>query len=274
MIAQPAGQIEIFLRSVYARAYPRLVGQARQRSWFLMDVAFPLLGTFAMVFVYQGLHAPRQYLGFVILGGAMLAFWQNVLWTIAVQFSWDRGNGTLELYAISPTTYESILLGMAAGAMVMTTLRAALIVLIGSLLFRVSYDISGVLPAAGVFVLTLAALYCLGMILASLFLFYSREGWHLANALQEPVNFLSGLYFPVNALGSYVAAGASLIPLTLGLDAMRQYLLPGTFRFLPPQQEALLVALQIPLFAVLARSALRFMEQRARRDGRLISKWS
>lgn len=274
MIAQPAGQIEIFLRSVYARAYPRLVGQARQRSWFLMDVAFPLLGTFAMVFVYQGLHAPRQYLGFVILGGAMLAFWQNVLWTIAIQFSWDRGNGTLELYAISPTTYESILLGMAAGAMVMTTLRAALIVLIGSLLFRVSYDISGVLPAAGVFVLTLAALYCLGMILASLFLFYSREGWHLANALQEPVNFLSGLYFPVNALGSYVAAGASLIPLTLGLDAMRQYLLPGTFRFLPPQQEALLVALQIPLFAVLARSALRFMEQRARRDGRLISKWS
>ena len=274
MIAQPAGRIEIFLRSVYARAYPRLVGQARQRSWFLMDVAFPLLGTFAMVFVYQGLHAPRQYLGFVILGGAMLAFWQNVLWTIAVQFSWDRGNGTLELYAISPTTYESILLGMAAGAMVMTTLRAALIVLIGSLLFRVSYDISGVLPAAGVFVLTLAALYCLGMILASLFLFYSREGWHLANALQEPVNFLSGLYFPVNALGSYVAAGASLIPLTLGLDAMRQYLLPGTFRFLPPQQEALLVALQIPLFAVLARSALRFMEQRARRDGRLISKWS
>ncbi len=268
------GQVEIFLRSVYARAYPRLVGQTRQKSWFLMDVAFPLLGTFAMVFVYQGLHAPRQYLGFVILGGAMLAFWQNVLWTIAVQFSWDRGNGTLELYAISPTTYESILMGMAFGAMVMTTLRAALIVLLGSIFFHVTYQISGVLPAAGVFVLTLAALYCLGMVLASVFLFYSREGWHLANALQEPVNLLSGLYFPVNALGAYVAGAASLIPLTLGLDAMRQFLLPGISPFLPPYLEAALVAIQIPFFAAIAWFALRFMERRARRDGKLISKWS
>ena len=268
------GGVKIFFKSIAARAYPRVVAANRQRTWVFFDLAFPLIGTFAMVFVYQGLHAPHQYLGFVVMGGAMLAFWQNVLWSMAAQFSWDRDNGTLELYAISPTTFEAILLGMAVGAMFTTTLRAGIILVIGSLLFGISYNLSGLVPAAGVFLLTLSALYCLGMLLASLFLYYSREAWHLSNALQEPVNFLSGLYFPVKALGSYVGGAASLIPLTLGLDAMRQVLLPGTPRFIAPELEALAVALQIPLFAFAAYLSLRAMERLARREGKLISKWS
>ena len=269
-----ASAFDIFRRSIAARAYPRVVGIARSFSWVFFDFAFPLVGTFTMVFVYQGLHAPRIYLGFVVMGGAMLAFWQNVLWSMATQFSWDRDNGTLELYAISPTSFEAILLGMALGAMVMTTARSLLILCAGSLLFGISYTATGLLPALGVFVLTLAALYCLGMLLASLFLFYAREAWHLSNALQEPVGFLSGLYFPVHALGSYVGSVASLVPLTLGLDAMRQLLLPNTPRFVAPELEALIVAIQIPVFAFAAYRSLRFMEGRARSEGKLISKWS
>jgi len=266
--------LEIFLRTVDARAYPRVVGLNRQRSWLFFDLGFPLIGTFAMVFVYQGLHAPHQYLGFVVLGGGMLAFWQNTLWTMGMQFSWDRGIGNLELMAVSPTSFEAILLGMAGGAMVATTLRAGALILVGSLLFHVTYTPGGLLPALGVFLITLAALYGMGMLLASLFLFYSREAWHLGDALQEPVNFLSGLYFPVRALGAYVGGAASLVPVTLGLDAIRQFLLPGTPRFLDPGLEALIVALEIPVFGFLAYVSLRYLELRARREGKLISKWS
>ncbi len=72
-------ELAIGLRSVLARAYPRVVAANRQKSWVFFDFAFPLIGTLSMVFVYQGLQAPHQYLGFVVMGGAMLAFWQNVL---------------------------------------------------------------------------------------------------------------------------------------------------------------------------------------------------
>jgi ABC-2 type transport system permease protein len=265
--------VRIFLKSIVARAYPRVVGATRQKTWLFFDMAFPMVGALAMVLVYQGLHAPRQYLGFVVMGGAMLAFWQNVLWSMGVQMYWDRGGGTLELYVISPTTFESVLLGMALGSMVTVTLRAGAILLLGSLLFGITYTAAGTLPAIGVFLLTLAALYCMGMLLASLFLFYGREAWHLANAMQEPVYFLSGLYFPVHALGAYVGAAASLIPMTLGLDAMRQLLLPGTPVFIPAWAEALLVGAQIPMFALLAGISLRFMESRARQDGKLVTRW-
>lgn len=263
----------IFFKTIVARAYPRVVAANRQKTWLFFDMAFPVVGALAMVLVYEGLHAPRQYLGFVVMGGAMLAFWQNVLWSMAAQFSWDRGNGTLELYVISPTTFEAVLLGMALGSMFTVTMRAGVILLLGSLLFGISYAAAGTLPAIGIFLLTLSALYCLGMLLASLFLFYGRQADHLANAAQEPVNFLSGLYFPVHALGSYVGAAASLVPMTLGLDAMRQELLRGTPVFIPAGLEALLVAVQIPLFALLAGVSLRFMEARARNDGKLVTRW-
>jgi len=251
------------------------VAFAREKTWVFFDIMFPLVGTFTMVFVYQGLQAPKAYIGFAIMGGAMLAFWQNVLWSMASQFSWDRDNGTLELYAVAPTSFEGVLLGMAAGAMVSTAVRAAIIMALGSIVFGVSYSAPGLAPALGIFLLTLAGLYCLGMLLASLFLFYTREAWHLSNALQEPVYFLSGLYFPVKALPAYVASGASLLPLTLGLDAMRQLLLPaGLPVFIPVGLEAILVAIQVPAYGVAAFYALRRMEGLARRDGRLTTRWN
>ena len=42
------------------------------------------------------------------------------------------------------------------------------------------------------------------------------------NALQEPVYFLSGLYFPIRSLGPLGYAAAGLLPLTIGVDALRQ----------------------------------------------------
>jgi len=266
----PPSALRIFVKTVIARAYPRVVGANRERSWVIVGVALPLLGTLAMVLVYRGLQAPQEYLGFVVLGGAMLAFWQSVLFTMATQFSWERESGMLELYTIAPTGFPAILLGMALGAMVTTATRAAAVIAAGSLIFGVTYHLEGLPPALGVFGVTLVALYCLGMLLASLFLFYSREAWHLSNGLQEPVYLLSGLFFPVRALGAYVGGAASLIPLTLGLDAIRQLLLPQTPRFLSPLVETLALVAQTLVYAALAQAALQVMEARARREARFI----
>ena len=250
-----------------------MVGLTRNWSWLVMEFTLPLIGAVAMVFVYRALHAPSQYIGFVIMGGAMVAFWQNVLWSMATQFYWDRGVGNLEIYTVSPASLVAILLGMALGALSPTVLRASVVVLLGSILFQVAWAPSGIIPATGIFLLTWASLYGLGMLLASLFLFYGRDVWNLANGLQEPVYLLSGFYFPVRALGAYLGGAASLIPLTLGLDAMRQLLIPGTPAFIPVQVEAALLAILTIVYAVLANVALRLMEARARQEGRLISRW-
>jgi len=262
--------LRIFLKTIVARGYPRFVSTHRNRAWVFTETLLPLIGTIAMIYVYRALHAPARYLGFVVLGGVLLAFWQNVVYSMATQFFWDRGAGNLELFAMAPTSLAAILLGMAIGGAWVSLTRAITILLVASVLFGVGYSAAGLLPALGVFVLTISALYCLGMLLASLFLFFQREAWNLADAMQEPIYFVSGFYFPVRSLGAVVVGLGSLVPLTLGLDAIRQLVLPGTPQFIPIGWEILAIVVQIALYAVLSQLSLRYMERQARQDARLI----
>jgi ABC-2 type transport system permease protein len=259
-----------FARGVVGRAYPRIIGSNRDKSWFAYDTILPLLGTVAFVYVYRALGAPERFTGYVIMGGATVAFWSNVMWMMAAQFYWDKRMGNLELYMLAPCGLGAILLGMALGGFVATLLRAAAIVAVGSLLFDVSYSVDRLPELVLVFTLAMAALYGLGMAMASLFLRWGREAWHGANLLMEPVFFLSGVYFPVHTLGPLLGIAASVIPLTLALDAMRQALFgPEHPGLLPLPVEAGALALLAAAFLLLARTALRRMEMAARREGAL-----
>jgi ABC-2 type transport system permease protein len=262
----------IFWRTVLGRAYPRIIGAQREKSWVFFEIFLPLLQVTAYVYIYRAIEAPPEFVGFVVLGGAMSAYWLNVLWSMASQLYWEKETGNLELYIVAPTSRMAILLGMALGGMFATTLRAIAVITIGMLLFHVSMTVQNVPVLLGVFVTTLVALYGLGMLLSSLFLLFGREAWHLSNLLQEPVSLVSGFYFPVRALGQVVAAAASILPITLGLDAMRQLLFPamlGDLRFLSPEVELGILAGLAVLFLILARRALAYFEALARREGRL-----
>jgi ABC-2 type transport system permease protein len=262
----------MFWRTVCGRAYPRVIGSQRERSWVFFEILLPLLQVTAYVFIYRAIEAPPEFLGFVVLGGAMSAYWLNVLWSMASQLYWEKETGNLELYIVAPTSRMAILLGMALGGMFQTTLRAAAIVTIGSLLFRVPMTVTNVPVLLGVFLTTLVALYGLGMMLSSLFLLFGREAWHFSNLLQEPVSLVSGFYFPVRALGQVIAAAASALPITLGLDAMRQLLFPSmmeSLRFLSAEVELGILTGSAVVFLLLAHRALAHFEKLARREGRL-----
>jgi ABC-2 type transport system permease protein len=269
--ARKSDGMRLFWATMWARAYPRMVGAFRERSWMIFDTFLPLLSVAAYVFVYRAIDAPEDYIGFVIVGGAMTAFWLNVLWGMASQLYWDKDAGNLELYIVSPGPLMAILLGMAVGGLVMTGTRATAIIIIGSWLFDVHYTAGSLLMLLAVFIVTMAALYGMGMLFASVFLAAGREAWHLSNMLQEPVYLASGFYFPVKALGVAVASFVSIIPLTLGLDAMRQLLFSNdpTLGFLPVATELAILTVLAAAFIVAAYFTLHRMEQRGRRHGRL-----
>lgn len=263
--------LNLFLRTIVGRAYPRVVGSVRQKSWFFWEVLLPLLSVAAFVYVYRALEAPEEFIGFVVIGGAMTTFWLNVLWSLAAQLYWDKDGGNLSLYIMSPGPLMAILLGMAVGGILWTMTRALVIIAAGWLLFGVRFTLSAPGTLLLTFGLTMAALYGLGMLFASLFLLWGREAWHLSNLLQEPIYLVSGFYFPVKALGPWVAAAASLIPLTLGLDAMRQLLFPSEaqYGFLPVGVEMAILFLLALILISSARLALDRLEWRARQEGRL-----
>ncbi len=262
------------LRATWARAYVRIVGANREPSWIIFDTVLPLLALSAYVFVYRAMKAPPEFTGFVILGGAMTAYWMNVLWSMASQFYWEKMSGQLELFLVAPMSRMAVLFGMAVGGLFMTTSRAASALILGCLFFRVRFQVTSPVTLILLFVLTMIALYGMGMLFSSLFLMWGREAWHLSNLLQEPVYLLSGFYFPVRGLGFWTAAIASLIPLTLGLDGMRQILFGSkALGFIPLRWEVLALLFLSVLFLGVAVKGLRLMEEKGKREGTITKRW-
>jgi ABC-2 type transport system permease protein len=267
--------IRVNLRAIVGRAYPRIIGLTREPSWIFFEILLPFLAVSAFVFVYRALDAPEEFIGFVVLGGAMTAFWLNVVWMMAAQFYWEKDQGNLELYFSAPMHLMSILAGMAIGGLVMTSSRALVVIGIGSILYGVTYDIQEPWLLAGVFLLTMIPLYGMGMLFASLFLMWGREGFHLAQLLQEPIYFLGGVNFPLRAIGPIAAVAIALLPLAVGLDAMRQLAFAGSGveGVLPVGTEIAILAVMGVVFLVGARLALGYLERLARREGRLTLRW-
>ena len=265
-----------FFQTVVGRAYPRVVGTMRDLNWLFFDIFMPFLTMVGYVYVYRALKAPEEYIGFVVLGSAMTAFWINILWSMSSQLYWEKEGGNLALYIASPTSMMVIRLGMATGGMLATTTRALAIFVIGSLVFNVSYALVSFWTLFGVFVLTMVALYGLGMMMASLFLLLNREAWHLANFVQAPVMLFSGFYFPVRAFGFWPGMIASIIPLTLGMDAMRQLVFPsGTLiGLLIPHVEVLILAGLSVVYVLAAFFMLRYMERLAINQARITDRLS
>jgi ABC-2 type transport system permease protein len=262
------------LRATAARTYVRLVGSIREPAWVISDAVFPSLGMCAFVLLYRALGAPRSFEALAVLGGVLSTYWINVLWGMGAQLYWEKQQGQLQLYFAAPCSRMAILTGMAVGGAAMTTVRSLFGIALGFGLFGVRVEPFSLGMLLLVFVVTMVALYALGMIFASVFLLFGREAWHICNALQEPVYFLSGLYFPLRTLGALAMVAASLVPLALGIDAMRQVLLGrGAHGLLPIGLETGLLAVLGVVFLVLARLALAHLENLSKREGRLTQRW-
>jgi ABC-2 type transport system permease protein len=261
----------LFLKTIIARAYPRIIGQQREISWVVFEVVMPMLAVIAYVFVYRALNAPEEYIGFVVMGGAMTAFWMNILWSMSSQLYWEKEQGNLALYIMAPNSMMAILLGMALGGMLATAMRAVAVTVLGMWMFGVTFTVSSYLQLFTVFMLAMVALYGMGMMMASAFLMFGREAWHMANLAQEPIFLASGFYFPIKSLPFWVAAGASIIPLTLGMDAMRQLIFPTgiQFGFMTVQTEIIILAALSVVFVVTAKFLLAYVEKLAVREGRI-----
>ena len=264
------------LRAVAGRAYPRVRGLTREPSWLFFEVLLPILATSAFVLIYRSLQAPEAYVGFVVLGGAMSSFWLNVIWMMAGQLYWEKSQGNLELYFAAPMALMAVLVGMAVGGLAMSTLRATIVLVISVAAFGVTFHVEQWGLVVVVFLLTMTALYGLGMMLASLFLLWGREAFHLTNLVIEPVYFISGLNFPVARLGAVGAIAIVTIPLAVGLDAVRQLVFAGApyLEGTPsPEIEVLILLVMSVVFIGAARRLIRTIERMARARGSLSIRW-
>jgi ABC-2 type transport system permease protein len=268
-------ETSLWFRTMYARTWVRVKSMYGEPLWLVVGIAFPLLTTFGLGFLYRS-SGVGSYAGFAVLGGVAVSFWSNVVWSMATQFYWDKQEGIFELYLVSPAPISAILVGMSIGGFVGTAPSALLVGVIGWQVFGSAVSPAWTVIAIG-FALTIIALYSLGMLLASVYLAYGRGAESLNDSVQQSVSMFSGVYFPTIGLGSPFPVSLqlvlSLVPLTIGMDVLRKAVFSpagGAATFPSVYQELLILGVLCVVFFVAARRAIDYMRDRGRRNGSLV----
>ena len=72
-----------------ARALVRLWSIYGEKLWIVVNMGFPVLSSLALALLYFSIGA-TNYVGFAVLGGVLVSFWGNVLWSMASLFKLDK----------------------------------------------------------------------------------------------------------------------------------------------------------------------------------------
>lgn len=153
---------------------------------------------------------------------------------------WDREFGFLKEILVAPVSRTSIALGKALGATTIAATQALLLLMLAPIIGVPLHAVQ--IPVLLGYMLLLAfTVSGLGIFIASLI--RSLESFGLImNLLVFPMFFLSGVFFPLTAVPSWMKFVSKIDPLTYGVDALRETILGSQL----PQNEIAKIILHTP----------------------------
>jgi ABC-2 type transport system permease protein len=143
----------------------------------------------------------------------------------AIPLVGDREKLILKRLAATPLRRSQLVGSNVLMRLLIALVQSVIIVVVGSVFFGV--EITGSIALTVVFVtLGAVAFLALGYVVAS---FASTEDAAngMTSVIQFPMMFLSGTFFPIEAMPAPLQAVARLIPLTYLSDALRQVMVGG-----------------------------------------------
>ncbi len=145
---------------------------------------------------------------------------------------WDKEFGFLKEVLVAPVNRFSIILGRSLGGITITTIQA-MIILGAAVAMGVSISsVSGLFLAIIVMLLTCATFTGFGLILGTR-LNQSEGLMAMMPLITLPIMFLSGAFFPLSAMPSWVRYVMYINPLTYGVDGLRATLIGSAAAVFP-----------------------------------------
>jgi ABC-2 type transport system permease protein len=169
--------------------------------------------------------ANAKFMDFFVPG--IMAFVVYLITTLLtlVAFVGERTSGTLDRMLATPLTEREIVMGYAITFSIIGTGQALLLLIIGILVFKITV-VGNILLAFLVIALLAVVSQALGILLSST---AKRE----AQAIQVlpfvilPAFLLSGIFWPVEAIPTWLRPLSYLVPPTYAVDASRSVMLKG-----------------------------------------------
>jgi ABC-2 type transport system permease protein len=213
-------------RAIYVITLRELIKLVRQKGSLINIFARPILWLFV---VGSGLNqivqrgGPVSYNQFIFPGVmGMVILFSSIFSSISIV--WDREFGFLREILVAPISRLSIVIGKAISGTLSSSLQAAVITIFLPLL-KIHVEIPQLLGLFALSVLLSFALTSLGILIAAHLETFGVFNV-IMNLLVMPLFFLSGAIYPVNLLPPWLRLLSLCNPLTYGIDAFKNVLLP------------------------------------------------
>jgi len=161
---------------------------------------------------------------FTVLGYVFMGFLSVSLWGMGFSLRKEQYWGTLETIFVTPTPRWIHVMGQALHSV----LHQGLILLIQSglmaLVFGLSINTQGIVPALLVLALMLFGLFGLGIMVAAMIL-VAKEGWMVAEGLDTIVSMITPIAYPLSVIPVFLRPFSYLMPTTYGVSAARHFLI-------------------------------------------------
>ena len=263
------------LRGAYAFVERNVNLIKRYWGWELVWLIYSLVNSLAVTYIGAGMERisgqslDTQYLiTYLLVGTLIWSYLSVIFYSISEMIAWERWEGTIEYTFMAPVSRLTHLVGTTLFAIGYGVLRTLVILVIVAAFFRL--DLSGAnIPGAVLLLLAGSVSFVgLGILAAVLPLLYPERGAQMTNAAAAILLLISGVYYPVEVLPSWLQTVASGSPATYVIRGMRACLLHGnSTRELLPTALALIGA-GIAVIAV-GLVIFRQVEGYAKQTGRL-----
>jgi ABC-2 type transport system permease protein len=247
------------------------------RRYIWWDIAFfvwTVANTLTIVFIAEGIEATGGQIDVervttsLLVGAVIWAYLGIIFEVLTETVAWERWEGTIEYTFMAPLARPVHLFGMGLFAVFYGIVRAILLFLVVALFFDLSLAQADFVAALVVLAVASISFVGIGMMTAVLPLISPEKGTQFGFIAQGILLVVSGVYYPVDVLPTWMQWLAAVSPATYALEGIREAILDGAGTVAMGDELwplAVIGVVSIPLGLAVFRTGERY----AKRHGKL-----
>jgi len=194
----------------------------RYIGWESVFLIYTIVNTLTIGFIGWG--DPQKIL-YLIIGSLLWGFLSVLFHDVAEAVAWERWEGTIEYTFMAPIYRFTYLIGQCTFAVVYAILRSCIILVLVGLFFKISFANANLTASLVLIMISSFSFLGMGLIAAILPLLSPEKGAQAAHIFQAVILLVSGVYYDVSVLPSWLRPISVISPGTYTLRAIRRALL-------------------------------------------------
>lgn len=217
------------VRASYAFVERNFNLSKRYWGWELVFITYSIAGALSVLYIGRAaeqfgemgkLDTSRLIL-YLTVGALIWSYLSSVFDSISETISYERWEGTIEYTMMAPVFRVTHLLGASVFSVLYGLVRTAVILVVIGLFFGVDLSHVNAASAVAVIVLGSFSFMGIGIMAAILPMLFTERGAQMTHIISASLLLVSGVYYPINVLPSWMQALAHVSPALYALDGMR-----------------------------------------------------